>query len=50
VPDKDNSENNMLEMHHMEITKFQSSTAVFQCCNENEDCEEAVVEGIVAKH
>jgi hypothetical protein len=29
VPGKVNSENDMLEMHHMEITKFHSSTAVF---------------------
>jgi hypothetical protein len=26
---KGDSENDMLEMHHMEITKFHSSTAVF---------------------
>jgi hypothetical protein len=28
MPSKVDSENKMLEMHHMEITKFHSSTAV----------------------
>jgi hypothetical protein len=48
MPSKVNSENDMLETHHLEITKFMYSS--FQCCNESEDCEEAIVERIAAKH
>jgi hypothetical protein len=43
IPSKVDSENDMLEMHHVEITKFNLSTAVVSV-KENEDCEEAVVE------
>jgi hypothetical protein len=47
MPGKVDSENDMLEMHHMEVSFIYSS---LQCCNENEDCEEGVAEWLAVKH
>jgi hypothetical protein len=52
MPDKANSENDIiLEMHHFgnheEFTCIGNS---LQCYNENEDCEDAIVEQIAVKH
>jgi hypothetical protein len=46
---KVDGENDMLEMHHMEITNYNNKNS-FRCFNENEDGEEAAVERIAAKH
>jgi hypothetical protein len=48
---KVDSECDVLEMHHIgNYEEFSFMYSIFQCCNENEDCEEAVVERITAKH
>jgi hypothetical protein len=52
MPDKDNSENDViLEMHHVEnYEEFSCINNSLQSYNENEDCEDAIVEQIAAKH
>jgi hypothetical protein len=52
MPNKASSENYViLEMHH--ITNYEEFSCIdsnLQCYNENEDCEEEIVERILAKH
>jgi hypothetical protein len=52
LSDKADSENDViLEMHHVENDKvFSCIDSSLQCYNDNEDCEDAVVEQIAAKH
>jgi hypothetical protein len=51
MPNKANSENDTLEMHHIRTYgEFSCVDSSLECYNENEDCEEAVVEQIAAKH
>jgi hypothetical protein len=41
----------ILEMHHNgNYEEFSCINSSLQCYNENEDCEEAIVEQIAAKH
>jgi hypothetical protein len=47
---KVNSENGMLEMLIGNYEEFLFINSNPQCCNENEDCEEAVVKQIETKH
>jgi hypothetical protein len=47
---KVNSENDMLEMLIRNYEEFLFLNSSLQCCNENEVCEEAVVERIATKH
>jgi hypothetical protein len=48
---KVDSENDiMLEMLIRNYEEFSFINSSLQCCNENEDCEEAVVERILTKH
>jgi hypothetical protein len=37
-------------VHHIANYEFSGINSSLQCYNENEDCEEAVVEQIAAKH
>jgi hypothetical protein len=46
MPNKADSENDVIYINYKEISGINSS---LQCYNENEDCEEAVVERIAAK-
>jgi hypothetical protein len=52
MPNKANSENDViLEVRH--IGNYKEFSCIYnslQCNNENEDCEEAIVEQILAKH
>jgi hypothetical protein len=51
MPGKVSSENYMLEIHHIgNYKEFSFIYSSLQCSNEDEDCEKAVVERIVAKH
>jgi hypothetical protein len=52
MPNKADSENDViLEMHHVRnYEEFLCIDNSLQCYNENEDCEEATVEQIAAKH
>jgi hypothetical protein len=47
---KVDSENDMLEMLIGNYEGFSFINSSLQCCNESEDCEEAVVEHIATKH
>jgi hypothetical protein len=51
MPGKVDSENDMLEMHHIgNYKEFSFIYSSLQRYNENEDCEETVLERIVAKN
>jgi hypothetical protein len=51
MPDKADSENDILEMHHVgNYEDFSCMDNSLQCYNENEDCEDEIVEQIAAKH
>jgi hypothetical protein len=50
MPSKVDSENDVLEMLIGYYEEFSTIDSSLQCCNDNEDCEEAVVERIAAKH
>jgi hypothetical protein len=51
MPDKADSENDViLEMQHIGNYDVSCINNSLQCYNENEDCEDAVVEQIEAKH
>jgi hypothetical protein len=52
MPNKDDRENDViLEMHHVgNYEEFSCINNSFQCYNENEDCEEAIVEQTAVKH
>jgi hypothetical protein len=46
----DSENDKMLEMLIGNYEEFSFINSSLQCCNENEDCEEAVVERIATKH
>jgi hypothetical protein len=51
MPNKAKSENDVLKMHN--VGNYEDLSCIdnsLQCWNENEDCEEATVEQIAAKH
>jgi hypothetical protein len=52
MPNKANSENDIiLKLHHVgNYEEFLCINNGLQCYNENEDCEEAIVEQIAVKH
>jgi hypothetical protein len=52
MPNKDDGENDVIfEIHHVEnYEEFSCIDNSLQCYNENEDCEEAIVEQIAAEH